>query len=143
LIASRKKGIGMPKVNIQHVQGKQLLITGRVHAVIGDQPVDKGGTDLGFTPTELLLSALGSCMAFNLLAYAQLKNFKMQGLQIEVEDEVSKGPERVSKIGAKIIIAGDLTEEELTRLLRSAKSCKIHNTLSATPVIEVALSKVG
>ena len=58
----------MPKVNIHHIKGKQLLITGRSHAVIGDQPVEKGGSDVGLTPTELLLSALGSCMAINLLA---------------------------------------------------------------------------
>ena len=32
----------MPKVNIHHIKGKQLLITGRSHAVIGDQPVEKG-----------------------------------------------------------------------------------------------------
>ncbi len=131
----------MPKVNIHHIKGKQLLITGRSHAVIGDQPVEKGGTDVGLTPTELLLSALGSCMAFNLLAYAQLKKFKIQELQVELEDEVAKSPERVSKIAARIRLAGDLTEEERIRLLRSAKSCKIHNTLSGNPAIEVALIK--
>ncbi len=70
----------MPKVNIHHIKDKQLLITGRSHTVIGDQPVEKGGTDVGLTPAELLLSALGSCMVFNLLAYAQLKNIKIQGL---------------------------------------------------------------
>jgi len=32
----------MPKVNIHHIKGKQLLIIGRSHAVIGDQPVQKG-----------------------------------------------------------------------------------------------------
>jgi len=57
----------MPKVNIHHIKDKQLLITGRSHAVIGDQPVEKGGSDVGCTPTELFLSALGSCMVFNLL----------------------------------------------------------------------------
>jgi len=132
----------MPKVNIHHVKGKQLLITSRSHAVIGDQPEEKGGSDLGLTPTELLLSALGSCIAFNLLAYAQLKNFRVQELQVELEDEVAKSPERVSKIVARIRLAGDLREEELSRLLRSAKSCKIHNTLTTSPIIEVALAKV-
>jgi hypothetical protein len=58
----------MPKVNIHHIKNKQLLITGRSHAVIGDQPAEKGRSDVGCTPTELFLSALGSCMPFDLLA---------------------------------------------------------------------------
>jgi putative redox protein len=132
----------MPKITVNHVCGKQLIASSRQHSVVLDQPVDKGGTDLGFTPTELLLCALGACMAFNILYYSDLKNFKIHRLKVELEDEVAKGPERVSKIRAQIQISGDLTEEELNRLLRSAKSCKIHNTLSAVPEIEVSLTKL-
>jgi len=132
----------MPKVSISHVGDKKLLVFSRTHAAIADQPNEKGGTDLGFTPTEFLLSALGSCMAFNLLSYAQIKNFKLAGLQIELEDEVAKGPERVSKIKARISVGGELAEEELNRLLRSAQACKIHNTLKNVPQIEVRLSNI-
>jgi putative redox protein len=133
----------MPKVQVRRIRDKQLMVTSRTHAVVSDQPVEKGGTDLGFTPTEFLLSALGSCMAFNLIAYAQLKNLPVQRLEMDLEDETAKGPERVSKISVAIRVAGELTEEEMTRLLRSAKGCKIHNTLSAMPQIDVSLSKTG
>jgi putative redox protein len=30
------------------------------HALLADEPADKGGTDAGPTPTELLLAALGA-----------------------------------------------------------------------------------
>jgi putative redox protein len=113
----------------------------RQHAWVIDRLPEKGGEGLGPIPTELLLLSLGSCLSFNLLHYAQKSNLKLDRLQVELEDEVSSAPERVSKITVRIRISGDLSEEEITRLLRSAKGCKIHNTLSALPKIEVAIQK--
>ncbi|MBI5967766.1 MAG: OsmC family protein [Deltaproteobacteria bacterium] len=132
----------MPKVSVRSIQGKQLMGTARQHAVIFDQPSEKGGTDLGFTPTELFLFALGSCLSYNMLAYGQRNGMKIDRLQVELVDEVSKSPERISKVTAQINISGELGEEEVSRLLRSAKGCKIHNTLSAVPEIEVAIQKM-
>jgi len=132
----------MPKVNIQHIRDKQLMGTARQHAVIFDQPSEKGGTDLGFTPTELFLFALGSCMSYNMLAYGQRNGLKINGLQVELVDEVSKSPERISKVTAQINISGELTGEEVSRLLRSAKGCKIHNTLCAVPEIDVKMQRM-
>jgi len=132
----------MPKVSVRSIQGKQLMGMARQHAVIFDQPSEKGGTDLGFTPTELFLFALGSCMSYNMLAYGQHNGLKIDRLQVELIDEVSKAPERISKVTAQINISGELTEEEVSRLLRSAKGCKIHNTLSGIPEIDVRIQKM-
>jgi len=132
----------MPKVSVRYIQGKQLMGAARQHAVIFDQPSDKEGTDLGFTPTELFLFALGSCMSYNMLAYGQRNGMKIEQLQVELVDEVSKSPERISKVTAQINISGELSEEEVNRLWRSAKGCKIHNTLRAVPEIEVTIQKM-
>jgi len=132
----------MPKVGVRHIREKELMGVARQHAVIFDQPSEKGGTDLGFTPTELFLFALGSCMTYNMLAYGQRNGMKIDGLQVELSDEVSKSPERISKVIAQISISGELSAEELNRLLRSAKGCKIHNTLSAVPQIDLTIQKM-
>ena len=131
----------MPKVSIGPVGNGQLMGVARQHAWVIDRLPEKGGEGLGPIPTELLLLSLGSCLSFNLLHYAQRSDLKLTRLQVELEDEVSSSPERVSKITARVRISGDLSEEEITRLLRSAKGCKIHNTLSALPQIEVAIQK--
>jgi len=131
----------MPKVSILPVGNGQLMGVARQHAWVIDRLPEKGGEGLGPIPTELLLLSLGSCLSFNLLHYAQKSNLKLTRLQVELEDEVSSGPDRVSKITARVRISGDLSEEEITRLLRSAKGCKIHNTLSGKPQIDVSIQK--
>jgi putative redox protein len=131
----------MPKVSIRHIRDKQLMGVARQHAMIFDQTLEKGGTDLGVTPSELLLLALGSCMTFNMLHYAQRNGMKIERLEVDLADEVSKAPERISKVTAQVRVSGELGEEEIRRLLHSAKGCKIHNTLSASPQIEVSIQK--
>jgi len=131
----------VPKVSIGPVGNGQLMGVFRQHAWVIDRLPEKGGEGLGPIPTELLLLSLGSCLSFNLLHYAQRNNLKLTRLQVELEDEVSSAPERISKITARVRISGDLTSEEITRLLRSAKGCKIHNTLRALPQIDVSIQK--
>ncbi|MBP1713878.1 MAG: osmotically inducible protein OsmC [Deltaproteobacteria bacterium] len=131
----------MPKVSIGPVGNGQLMGIARQHAWVIDRLPEKGGEGLGPIPTELLLLSLGSCLSFNLLHYAQKSSMKFTRLQVELEDEVSTAPDRISKITARVRISGDLSEEEITRLLRSAKGCKIHNTLSAMPQIDVSIQK--
>jgi putative redox protein len=131
----------MPKVSIRPIGNGQLMGVARQHAWVIDRLPEKGGAGLGPIPTELLLLSLGSCLSFNLLHYAQRNNLDLTGLQVELEDEVSSAPERVGAIKAQVRISGNLTDEEITRLLRSAKGCKIHNTLSALPKIDVSIRK--
>jgi len=131
----------VPKVSIGPVGNGQLMGIARQHAWVIDRLPEKGGEGLGPIPTELLLLSLGSCLSFNLLHYAQKSSMKFTRLQVELEDEVSTAPDRISKITARVRISGDLSEEEITRLLRSAKGCKIHNTLSAMPQIDVSIQK--
>jgi len=131
----------VPKVSIGPVGNGQLMGIARQHAWVIDRLPEKGGEGLGPIPTELLLLSLGSCLSFNLLHYAQKSSMKFTRLQVELEDEASAAPDRISKITARVRISGDLSEEEITRLLRSAKGCKIHNTLSAMPQIDVSIQK--
>ena len=131
----------MPKVEVRHLQGTQLMGVARDHALIFDKTVEGGGAGLGINASELFLFSLGACMTFNLLQYAATHQLKVDGIRVDLSDEQQSSPNRIVRVKAQVHIAGEVNDDELLRLLRSAKGCKIHNTLKAVPEIEVSMQR--
>jgi putative redox protein len=109
--------------------------TGNV--IIADEPVDKGGQDKGFSPKELLASALGACTCATLRMYANHKAWGLESIDAAVEliDEPGQ-----TKFIRKIQLTGDLNEEQRTRLLAVANACPVHKILTHTIAIETILT---
>ena len=57
------------------------------HRFHADEPVPLGGTGTGPTPYELLLGALGSCMAMTLRMYADRKRWPLHAVRIHLRTE--------------------------------------------------------
>ncbi len=131
----------MSKVEVRHLRGTQLMGVAREHALIFDKTTEGGGSGLGINASELFLFSLGTCMTFNLLQYATSHQMKVQGIRVDLSDEQQPSPNRISRVKAQVHISGEVSEDELLRLLRSARGCKIHNTLKAVPEIEVSMHR--
>jgi uncharacterized OsmC-like protein len=131
----------MSKVEVRHLRGTQLMGVAREHALIFDKTIEGGGSGLGINASELFLFSLGTCMTFNLLQYAATHQMKIDDIRVDLSDEVQSSPNRISRVKAQVRISGEVNEDELLRLLRAAKGCKIHNTLKAVPEIEVSMQK--
>ena len=104
--------------------------------IIADEPVDKGGQDKGFSPKELLASALGACTCATLRMYANHKAWDLESIDATVEliDEPGQ-----TKFIRKIQLTGDLNEEQRARLLAVANACPVHKILTHTIAIETVL----
>ncbi|MBB5638836.1 putative redox protein [Pedobacter cryoconitis] len=106
------------------------------HFIYADEPADVGGTDEGMNPGALLLASLGSCTAITIRMYADRKEMPLEGIKIHLaivnEEEMSPA----TKITRKIEFSGDLSAEELTRLMQIADKCPIHKILSNPIQIE-------
>ena len=96
---------------------------------MADEPTDKGGEDLGFSPTEILASALGACTCITLRMYADRKNWDLDSIEVSVT--FTRDPEKnESDMKREITLIGALKEDERQRLLQIANQCPIHKTLS-------------
>ncbi|MBE9462299.1 OsmC family protein [Dyadobacter subterraneus] len=110
------------------------------NSLIADEPISAGGMDLGFSPEELLASALAACTCGTLRMYANRKGW-VELTEINVHVEFSRDVQaNVSQMNRKIELVGELSEEQKTRLLAIANKCPIHNTLTHTITIDTTLS---
>ncbi|TAF70277.1 MAG: OsmC family peroxiredoxin [Flavobacterium sp.] len=119
----------------------QTKIKARQHELIADEPPSENGTDLGFTPDELLAAALGSCTVITLRMYADRKGYDLEKISVSLEFERKKESGKTSTfISRKIELIGDLSTEVRERMLQIANLCPVHQTL--TSPIEIQTSYV-
>ncbi len=104
-------------------------ITTSGNTIISDEPLKSGGQDKGFSPMELLASALGSCTCITLKMYANHKKYALTNVEVVV-DFNRDSEANFSDVTRKIKLSGDLSDEQRQRLLTIANRCPIHQTLT-------------
>jgi len=129
----------MEKINAHLGQEKyKTEIKSATNTLIADEPLDLEGQDLGFSPKELLASALGSCTIITLKMYANHKGWNLTDVNIEVTFDWSN-EEMKSVFTRKIELIGNLTNEQRERLLKIADKCPVHKVLMHPTEIETSL----
>lgn len=97
------------------------------HELIADESQENGGGDLGPSPHEYLLLALGACTDITIRMYAQRKKMDLKNVSVELN--LTKGGDHTD-IERIVKLEGNLTEQERTRLLQVANACPVHKVLT-------------
>lgn len=118
------------KVTIQTASGNTL---------IADEPLDKGGQDKGFSPTELLIAALAACTSATLRMYADRKGWDLQEVKTAISLETND-TSSITHIDRKLSLVGNLDAEQRERLLYIANKCPVHKILSNPIEINTSIS---
>ncbi|EIA09321.1 OsmC family protein [Flavobacterium frigoris] len=130
------------KINIKNLTtGYQSLITNGRHAIVGDEPTSSTGTDLGFSPEDLILSSIALCKVATVRYIARKNKWEIGEVDGEFELNVKRGEDGKlsSHVTAKIKIKGDLTAEQKTELLKQADACYVHRMIEGDWDIENAV----
>jgi putative redox protein len=111
----------------------QIVTTGG-HAMIADESTRLGGHDAGTAPYEYLLAGLGACTATTLRIYATRHQWPLGKIAVLLRHEKIDAPDssvKIDRFEREIRIAGELTQEQRTRLLAIAQQCPVSQDAAA------------
>ena len=104
-----------------------------------DAPVDNQGRGESFSPTDLVATALGTCMATIMGIAARQREINLAGLKIGVKKGMSKDmPRRIARL--EVVVSMPLSEShpDAKVLQGAAMTCPVHHSIH--PDIEVDVS---
>ncbi|MBX3305672.1 MAG: OsmC family protein, partial [Nitrospira sp.] len=106
----------------------QTQLTSGAHSTLSDTTRDKGGSESGFRPHDLLEAALASCMNMTVRMYADKHGITLSGVTTRVTLDRSNPEETVFEY--EVELEGELSEQDRARLLEVAGRCPVRKTLS-------------
>ena len=121
-------------------------VIARQHQLYADEPPSADALDMGPSPYEYLVAALGACTSMTLRMYAERKDLPLDRVTVHLEHdkvhakdcedcETTEG--KIDVIRKHIVIDGDdLTDDQRTRLKEIAEKCPVNKTLLGEIKIE-------
>ncbi len=98
--------------------------------LVTDAPVDNHGKGESFSPTDLVATALGTCISTVMGIVAERDGIDLRGMRISVEKHMAAAPaRRIAKLLVRVEMPGRLTEAQRAKLERTAHTCPVHQTL--------------
>jgi putative redox protein len=100
-------------------------------ALTTDAPKDNHGRGETFSPTDLVATALGSCMLTTMGIMARTLNVDIAGATAQVDKEMTSSPFRmIQQLTVKIHVPRSVSPENQTKLERAALTCPVAKTLN-------------
>ena len=105
-----------------------------------DAPVDNHGKGQRFSPSDLVATALGSCMLTIMGMKAKDLDIDLKGTRIEIQKIMKADPRRISGISLTFHLPEKLhlSEKNKTILQRAAETCPVFYSIH--PEIEVQVN---
>ncbi|MBI3591547.1 MAG: OsmC family protein [Candidatus Melainabacteria bacterium] len=94
-----------------------------------DAPLDNQGKGARFSPTDMVVAALGSCMMTIMGIVAKRDGIKLDGAYFRVEKHMVENPRRIGKIVLEIHMPKGLTDDQKKKLEKFAHTCPVHQAL--------------
>jgi putative redox protein len=98
--------------------------------LLTDAPKDNMGEGAYFSPTDLVATALGTCMVTIMGMVAQRENIDLSGTTVHVTKEMVSAPvRRIGKLTVHINVPVKITPEQQQKLRNAAMTCPVHKSL--------------
>lgn len=125
-------------------------LTAGEHELLADEPESvEGGDNQGPDPYDYLLMSLGSCTVITIKMYTRRKEWPVEDVYMELRhnkrhdedcDNCEDPDSKIDVIEKEVIVEGDLTEEQIDKILDISKKCPVHRTLEGDMSIKSSIT---
>lgn len=141
VLLNKNLNIFMVQINIEYLGDLHCVVE---HGPSGqkfltDAPIDNQGKGEYFSPTDLVATAMGSCIATIMGIKAKNNNIDIVGTKITVQKEMMNEPyRRIKKLTLNIVFPKILNDHDFIIMKNVIKTCPV--TRSLHPDIEIDVS---
>ena len=111
-------------------------------SILTDAPTDNQGKGEAFSPTDLVATALGSCIITTMGIVARRDGLNFNGSSLEITKVMSaEAPRRIARIEIKITMQTDVELDETTKAkyVRVAHTCPVAISLHPDLIQDVTI----
>jgi len=94
-----------------------------------DAPEDNHGEGRSFSPTDLVATALGTCIATILGIQAEKHDLDLEGIEVAVKKEMASDPRRITALRTDVTMPAVLDASMRARLERAARHCPVDESI--------------
>lgn len=113
--------VGGLRTQATHLQSDTTILT--------DAPTDNHGLGEAFSPTDLVATALGSCMLTIMGLAAKTHDIDIENAQMEITKVMSASPRRIGEIIINLEFPYDYTPKQKMILENAAATCPVAHSL--------------
>lgn len=122
------------RTEAQHIASGQKIMT--------DAPLDNNGKGEAFSPTDLVATALASCMITIMAIAAEKNGINISETSASVKKIMGTNPRTISDIVIEIKMNKDLALKDRKRLEKAALACPVHKSLHPDMNKEITFSYI-
>ncbi len=109
---------GELRTEAMHLQSGETLLT--------DAPTDNQGKGEAFSPTDLVATALGSCMMTIMGIIAQRHNIDLTSMRVSIVKHMQAQPRKISSIELSFTMPAHLKNTKYQQMLENAaRNCPV------------------
>ena len=113
--------MGEKHCTTEHGPSKTVLHT--------DAPKDNQGRGESFSPTDLVATALGTCILTTIAIFAEKDGIELKNSRMSVEKEMSSNPRKIASLRTVIELPASLSKEVREKLEAVGHNCPVMKSL--------------